>query len=190
MTFITLSVGTDLQLLGIANKIVFVHDDFIYASVTAGQIYRELPSIILRSMDDKTFNNTVFKHLLNIMGDDKTRAKDLYGPSPDETDKRLRGFIEEYNSARPSSSIEYCLRGLPREILVDLISRDLIWVIPYDKIESIKVRKVGTHKIIEIIYLCPYTMTRRALRLLYNEDFYRLVMSLIGEKNEHVHRTS
>ncbi len=171
-----------MQLLGITNKIVFIHDDFIYASVATGQIYRELPSIILRSMDDKTFNNTVFKHLLNITGDDKTRAKDLYGPSPKETDKKLGGFLKEYNSARPSSSIEYCLRGLPREVLVDLISRDLIWVVPYDKIESIRVRKMGAHKIIEIIYRCPYTMTRRALRLLYNEDFYKLVMSLVGEK--------
>ncbi len=171
-----------MQLIGVANKIVFIHDDFIYASVAAGQLYRELPSLILRSIDDKTFNNTLFKHILDILGEEKIRAKDLYGPTSKDMDTGLKGFIKEYDSARPSSSIEYCLRGLPREVLVDLISRDYVWIVPYDHIESVKTKKIGQHRVIEIIYLCPFTGMRKALRILYNDEFYRLLNELLGGK--------
>lgn len=168
------------MLLRIYRNLVYIHDKYIYAANLYGSVYRELPSLImprLKTRSRKPLNIDVFQAI--------TR-KPLQLPPGfyDKLDKfteaelsedRLTRIIEE---VKPRGVYDYILRGLDRELFTYLLSRGYIWVIPYESIHSLDIRKQDDLEIIAIRYMCPFTRTIRIFKTVYDPKIYNLIREL------------
>jgi len=166
-------------LLSVYRKIVFVHDTYIFAAIVSYAVLRrilylsttqiregeswkyfeELPSYVRDGVLARLLEESMFKKI-------GLKREDL-------------AFVEEFVASFKLYPIfEYALRVIPREVLVELASKNLVWLIPFTSITSTAVKRVSGIDVFEIAYSCPLLNRTRLFRVHYNPEFAELIREL------------
>ena len=167
------------MLVRIHRKIVFIHDNFIYASHLFGSTFKELPLYILPLIrKSKRIEPVHVNFFARLSGKNPPRPKSFYEQLEKIGDKEVSEISEKISEIRPRPIYEYSLRGLPRELFNYLVKTGYIWVIPYRNIKSIRKTVKSGKNIIEIVYKCPFTNQTRIFQTVYDEEVYDLIRLL------------
>jgi len=147
-------------LINTYRKIVFIHDDYIFASIshieTTRNIIQEFHTSARRSKTE------LFKKKLGL--------EDIPADSV--------SFENLLKALRISNVYEYVLRSFDKEVIVNLIMKNLAWFIPFRNIVKVDRKKLGSTDIIEITYKCPFTGLTRTFRTVYDEEILEKIKQL------------
>ncbi len=167
------------MLVKIYRKVVFIHDNYIYASHLFGSTYRELPNYILPLIrKDKKKEPVHIVFLARLSGKNPPRPGDFYEQLEKVSEDEVTQVNERVREIRPHSVYEYSLRGLPRKLFDYLVRMGYVWVIPYNTIRSIRRVTREGGDVIEISYDCPFTNKLRIFRTVYDAEVYDLIKQL------------
>lgn len=139
---------------------MFIHDRYIFASLTQVKASQSMIQEFYSSPKDS--RGKVFRKKIGL--------EDI--PFDDASFKRFLDAVKIPNV------YEYALRGLDRDLLVDLVKKGLIWFIPFKNIIKVSRGKSGVMDIIDIIYQCPFTGVTRVFRTVYDADLMERIKQL------------
>jgi len=170
-------------LIKIHRRMVFIHDKYIFSSILHYSILQDLLvySMLIYRSEREQFN--ALKNLAIISGDpsvsEMLKKKFFERIDRSKLDRQRNIDISDVvEKSRLYPSIEYLIRAVPRQFLIQLINDNYVWIIPYADIRRISRKKIGGKDVLEILYKCPITEKYRVFRTVFDNDLYTLIHQL------------
>lgn len=147
-------------LLHVYRKIVFIHDTYIFASISHVNVSQDIVQEFYTSV-----RKTKTRQSMKTLGLEDIPADTV-------------SFENLLKALRIPNVYEYVLRSFDKDTLVNLVMKNLAWFIPFKNIVKVERGRVASTDTIEITYRCPFTGLTRIFRIVYDEDVMERIKQL------------